>query len=278
MQIAWGVGMVLVLITILLLQQWNRKLYELPKEVWTHWDSDTPPTHVQTTVNRMNQMLPDWNVNFVTTRQFLQSIPSKEIPANFDTLSVAHQADWIRLKLLQQYGGCWMDSGIVLNQSINPLYTECVRAKADLLVFKILGTQTNPAFPVAENWFIMAPKHSPIITLWLQEFEQAIAIGFHSYKRQLKEEGVDLQNLMMTQTDVYLTQHGCFQKVIQHRMPPNSKILYHPAEETMFKLQATCKWEEKCIAKALKDKAYCQTIPYIKLRGADRKLLDTSQE
>lgn len=169
-----------------------------------------------------------------------------------------------------------MDSGIILNTSITPLYRECVKQRAELLVFKILGTQTNPAFPIAENWFIMAPKQSPFVSLWLQEFEKAIEMGFHSYKKQLKEEGVDLQKLMMNPNDVYLTQHGCFQKVLQHRMP-NAKIVYYPAEETMFKIHADCKWNEKCIAERLKDRAYCQTIPYIKLRGADRKLVNSSQ-
>jgi len=215
-----------------LLQQ-TRKPYELPKVVWTHWDSDSPPEHVTKTIERMRRMLPDWDVKFLTTDQFLSSINQEEIPSNFNTLRVEHQADWIRLKLLKQYGGCWIDSGILLNQSINHLYRDCVSNKADLLVFKILGTQTNPQYPIAENWFIMAPPQSPMITLWLEEYEKAIRIGFKRYKATLKQEGVDLQNLMKSSEDVYLTQHACYQKVIQQRMP-DTKVVYHVAEDTMF--------------------------------------------
>jgi hypothetical protein len=256
----------------MVLLQLQRTPYTLPKVVWTHWNEENPPEHVQKNIERMRKMLPDWQVKFLTTDEFLHSINQEEIPAGFQNLRVEHQADWIRLKLLKAYGGCWIDSGIILNQSINALYRDCVTNKADLLVFKILGTQTNPLYPIAENWFIMAPPASPVITLWLEEYERAIKMGFKRYKEKLKEEGVDLQKLMNSPGDVYLTQHGCYQKVLQQRMPPNAKVVYHIAEDTMFKIHAKiCKWDKECIWRTLQDVEYCRTIPYIKLRGGDRK-------
>lgn len=260
------------LVFVLLIMQTHRKPYNLPKIVWTHWDSDTPPEHTQKTIERMRKMLPDWQVNFITTDKFLSSINQEEIPPHFSTLRVEWQADWIRLKLLKQYGGCWIDSGIILNQSINNLYRDCVSNRADLLVFKILGMQSNPKYPVAENWFIMAPPQSPVVCVWLEEFERAIKMKFRQYKAALQQEGVDLQKIMVKPRDIYLMQHSCFQKVIQQRLPPHAKIVYHTAEDTMFKLHAKdCKWDQSCISKKLQDVTYCKSIPYIKLRGADRK-------
>lgn len=261
------------LVIVLLLLQLKRDSYNLPKVIWTHWDSDNPPEHVRKTVERMRLMCPGWQVNFITTDQYLSSINQEEIPHGFHTLRVEHQADWIRLKLLKTYGGCWIDSGIILNQSIDNLYRDCVSNKADLLVFKILGTQSNPRYPIAENWFIMAPPQSPMVSLWLEEYERAIKMGFKRYKERVKEEGVDLQKLMNKAEDVYLTQHGCYQKVIQQRMS-DSKVVYHRAEDTMFKVHASCQWDKSCIWSKLKDREYCKTIPYIKLRGGDRKNVD----
>ena len=272
MEASWILFTLGVIILVIALHQVKPIAFHLPKVVWTHWDSDNPPEAVKKTVERMRKILPDWKVNFITTEQFLHSINQESIPPGFHTLRVEHQADWIRLKLLQMYGGCWIDSGIILNQSIHELYTECARKRADLLVFKILGTQTNPKYPIAENWFIMAPPNSPMINVWLQEYELAIRMGFKRYKERLQEEGVDLQKLMTKPEDVYLTQHGCYQKVIQKRMPPDVKIIYHVAEDTMFKIHAKdCKWDKSCIWKTLQDVKYCRTIPYIKLRGGDRK-------
>jgi hypothetical protein len=263
------------LILVLLLLQLKRQPYDLPKIVWTHWDSEDPPEAVKKTVDRMRKMLPDWEVNFITTDEYISKINQEEIPPGFGTLRVEHQADWIRLKLLKTYGGCWIDSGIILNTSINNLYRECVSTRADLLVFKILGTQSNPQYPIAENWFIMAPPQSPMISVWLEEYERAIKMGFKRYKDILRKEGVDLQKLMTKPEDVYLTQHASYQKVIQQRMPPGANVVYHVAEESMFKIHAkVCKWDKPCIWKKLKDVEYCKTIPYIKLRGGDRKNVD----
>ncbi len=275
MSLRWIVFTTLALFIIVGLLQNYRTPYTLPKIVWTHWDSENPPEHVQKSIERMRKMLPGWQVNFITTDQFLSSINQEEIPPGLNTLSVEHQADWIRLKLLKDQGGCWIDSGVILNQSINNLYRDCASNRADLLLFKILGTQTNPKYPIGENWFIMAPPKSPMISLWLEEHERAIRMGFNRYKELIKKEGVDLQKLMKAPRDIYLTQHGCYQKVIQQRMPKDAKVVYHVAEDTMFKLHAKdCKWEKNCITKKLQDVEYCRTIPYIKLRGVDRKHLN----
>ena len=272
MKLGWIVYTVIFLLIVIGLLQQTRKPYHLPKIVWTHWDSNSPPDYVTKTVDRMRKMLPDWQVNFISTEQFMNSINQEEIPPHFSTLRVEAQSDWIRLKLLKQYGGCWMDSGIILNQSINNLYRDCVSNRADLLVFKILGTQTNPKYPVAESWFIMAPPQSPVVTLWLEEFERAIKMKFLPYKKALQQDGVDLQKIMVKPEDTYLMIHACFQKILQQRLPSNPNIVYHTAEDTMFKIHAKdCKWEKSCIWKTLKDVEYCKTVPYIKLRGGDRK-------
>lgn len=275
MELRQIVFLTLFLVAVLVLLQQTRNPYTLPKIVWTHWDSESPPENVTKNIERMQKMLPDWQVKFITTENYLSSINQEEIPPGFQNLKIEHQADWIRLKLLKKYGGCWIDSGIILNQSINHLYRDCVSNRADLLVFKILGTQTNPNYPIAENWFIMAPPQSPMIDIWLEEYERAIKLGFKRYKDRMKEEGVDLQNLMKRPEDVYLTQHACYQKVIQQRMPQNARVIYHVAEDTMFKIHAkVCKWDKTCIWNKLKDVEYCRTIPYIKLRGGDRKNVD----
>ena len=182
MEAAWFLLLLIVLLTVGSFLQAKQQPYALPKVIWTHWDTDSPPETVQKTVDRMRQKNPEWQVNFVNTEDYLASLNQEEIPAGFQTLRVEHQADWIRLKLLKTYGGCWIDSGIILNQSINTLYRDCVSNRADLLVFKILGTQTNPAYPIAENWFILAPPQSPIVSLWLEEYERAIRMGFRRYK------------------------------------------------------------------------------------------------
>ena len=55
---AWFVVLVLILtIAMVFVQTKQKGPYDLPKVVWTHWDSDTPPEDIKQTVERMRRML-----------------------------------------------------------------------------------------------------------------------------------------------------------------------------------------------------------------------------
>lgn len=249
------------------------KPYVLPKKIWTHWHTSELPPYIEKNIAKWRRLHPDWEVNLVTTETFFQSLSLSEIPPGFGDLEKQHQADWIRLKLLKRYGGCWMDSGILLNLSIDSLYREAVSKKADLLLFNIDNLQSNPEFPVGENWFIMAPLGSQFISYWLEEFETAIRKGFLVYKKELLSQEVDLQRIMNSETDVYLTMHACFQKVLQKRLP-SANIVYHDAKDSMFKIQSDCDWDKECTNALFQDVHACKKLPYIKLRGIDREGID----
>jgi hypothetical protein len=261
---------ILILVVLFII---SRKRYTLPKIIWTHWHNKEYPPYLEKNIANWRTKHPDWTVNLLTTEEFLNTVSSSEIPNGFEKLGHAHQADWIRLKLLKKYGGCWIDSGILLNTSINFLYDSCYEQKAELLLFKLNGFQTNPNYPVGENWFLMAPRGSAFVSSWLEEYEKAIRIGFPMYKKQLQDEKIDLQRIFNEEGDVYLTQHACFQKLLQRKYP-NGRIVYFTAEESMFRLQVQCEWKRECLHKALEDKESFKQIPYVKLRGYDRENLD----
>ena len=50
----------------------------------------------------------------------------------------------------------------------------------------------------------------------------------------------------------------------------NPKLLLNKAEDTMFKLQDICKWDNSCVKNNLKNNKKLKNIPFIKLRGDDR--------
>jgi hypothetical protein len=191
-------------------------------------------------------------------------------PTEFHALTKQHQADFIRIWLLKEYGGTWMDISIVLNKSLNNLYDEAVATKAECAGFYLEGFTTNPAYPVFENWFIMAPKDSHFIALWYDEFYKAVTMGFANYKRHAKSQGVDMQRIFQKDDDTYLTMHLCYQVVIQKRMQqPN--ILYKKAEDTMYSVHQKCGFDGSCMKTEFANPAV-RDIPYIKLRGGDRAL------
>ena len=71
-------------------------------------------------------------------------------------ISTAHFADLLRILLLINYGGIWMDATVLLTQKIPQILLD-----SDLFVFQssILHTEFQPF----SNWFIIAKKNNPVL-------------------------------------------------------------------------------------------------------------------
>jgi hypothetical protein len=57
----------------------------------------------------------NWNPIVLNNTNISKYINIDEYPLNYNKLIVQHKADWIRLKVLQKYGGLWMDASIIIN-------------------------------------------------------------------------------------------------------------------------------------------------------------------
>jgi hypothetical protein len=242
--------------------------YYLPKVVWVYWDKNVPNSVLQILENNKKQ-LPDWDFVFFDEKTVQSYLDMTNVSQNYSKLSPAHKADYIRLMLLNKYGGLWLDSSIIINdgREISKMYKATNASYAQLCAF----TLGEPEEKYIENWFIMAPQNSPIISAWINEYNQAIEIGFSEYKKKLFLEGIDIVERIYKKEDknTYLTQHACLQKVLQ-RIVISQNILLYKSEYTMFKLHFDCDWKTDCILHRLKSDKTLKNIPFIKLRGSER--------
>ena len=260
----------ILLIILLLAVAYTFKPYVLPKIIWTHWDTMDMPELCRLNLERTRRMLPDWDVRFFTTADFAKW--DAPIPEGFEKLQIQHKTDFMRLWLLKNYGGVWMDISVVLNTSLNGLWQECVSQQAEMSGFWIEKLTTSPHYLVFENWFIMAPQNSRLIAVWYEEFVKAIRMGFQAYQKATLREGVDPQKIIDDGGGgTYLTQHLCYQAVIQKRLwlPPH--IILKRAEDTMFMVHSECGFMAECMKKRFATIDF-DDIPWIKLRGGDRAL------
>lgn len=247
--------------------------YEIPRIIWCHWDSEASiPNSVRTILAQRRAVHPDWEIRLVTDATITDWLPSPSI--DLRSLRPEHRSDWLRLALLERYGGVWMDASIITNQSITPLWDAATTAQADYGGFWIEATTTLPEFPVIENWFIMVPQGSRVLRRWRVEFEHALRCGFPAYKKELASRGIDCQRIYNAENpdDVYLTQHAAMQAVLQSSSDGDARFLLSRAEDTMFRIHTECNWQSECMREAFHDKARVDAIPYIKLRGGDRPL------
>jgi hypothetical protein len=244
--------------------------YTLPKRIWTYWDRNVPK-YVKNNIENNKKVLYDWEYISITETTLNQYLNPETFPDQFVTLSSQHKADYIRLELLKQYGGVWLDGGIVVHSrdAFNKLYREAVAAKSQLSAF----TLTEKEELYIENWFIMVPLKSPVIELWSIEYTIAVKQGFLQYKNSLFQEG-DIHIIekiyKKNGNNVYLTQHACLQAVLQKRLKHPVQLLLYKSEDTMFKLHFQCDWKADCIKYRMKNDPSIKKIPFIKLRGPDR--------
>jgi hypothetical protein len=218
-------------------------------------------------------ILKNWTINFISDDDIIKYIPRTAYPSNFYTLGVQHRADWIRLYLLVNYGGVWLDAGITINSLIDfdNIYNICNESKMELAGFyyEKMIKNNNPRSYI-EIWFIMGPLKSNLLKLWLNEFEYAISIGFNNYKN-LNYKG---NEYIYDKFNVYLTQHVCLQTVLNKKINYIPNILLYRAEDNMFKLNHDCNYNQLLIIyRYIYDKEV-KKIPFIKLTGGERNVYD----
>lgn len=240
-------------------------IYHIPKIIWTYWhDKEYNPFLLKNFKEWETKL---GNLGYTIKILGPDDFPNTTPPTLYK-FSHPHQADWIRLYKLKYEGGLWMDASIIINnpEKIESIYQKAVCEKKDLVVFKTKIHETHGKFPIIENWFIMAPINSKFISLWFDEYDNAMRIGFDEYKNKFINV-VDTQKVQ----DLYLTQHRCAQKVLQENLDLLKHILIYDSCESMFKFHILCNWDAECIIDKIKND---KSVPFVKLRGAERNYLD----
>ena len=120
-------------------------------------------------IERLRKMHPGWVVKVWDQDEFERD--GGEVCPGFDSLSIQHKSDWVRICLLCRYGGVWLDSTCICVDSV----TEWMNIQGSDVVgfeapFEGGGT--------LENWALACPPSHPLMLAWKAEFREAIRIGF----------------------------------------------------------------------------------------------------
>ena len=278
-RLVW-IGLIIICILFIFLQIQQREgfqdagSYHLPKIIWTHWDSDNPPELVKKNIAGWRAKLErlGWTIHLLSDSTIANYVDEASFPKNVAINGPTTRANVLRLRLLRQYGGVWMDSGFIVNNPdlLESMYRTSLAEKSELTGFYIASLTSSDRYKVIENYFIMAPKGSELIDAWIKEYEHALDVGFFTYKRQLRKEGVDTQRIYQHFFEVYLTQAASMQAVLQKRLQREPVVILEKAEDTVFKLHSECKWDKICLQKKLKELPVSEQPGLVKLRKIDR--------
>ena len=141
----------------------------VPKIIWMYWESSNKNYLVEECIQQVQRVCPDFKLNVLNKKTVTQYI---EIPNFNKSLEVAHIADFIRLSLLEKYGGIWVDASIFLTEDFNWFLKRL--KDEDVFLFFSDECTLDLKKPIAENWFIAASKGNLFIHDWLSEYRSCI--------------------------------------------------------------------------------------------------------
>lgn len=249
--------------------------YEIPKVIWIYWDTPKLPNKIDEIIRNNQKVLYDYEFIVLNKDNVKQYLDFSSFPPNYKQLIVQHQADYIRLRLLERYGGIWMDASIVVQSkpAFDQLYNETIQSQAELLSFT--NYEKVPQMKYHQhigNWFLIAPLHSRIVKEWLEEFTKAINIGFDAYYDSIKDACyIDYD---ITNQKNYLVQHMALQFILQNETW-NPKVITKSSNKDMLKIQTDCQWDKECTQNyIIQNQKEIKKLPYFKLTRFERDLFN----
>jgi hypothetical protein len=217
-------------------------IYYLPKIIFCYWHNYEEDDFIKLFVeNWKKKISPDWNIIVIHKNNIKQY--TKNDMDKYKGLDNTKYSDFLRLYLLKEYGGVWMDISTIIidGKFLDNYYDEMVENKYDGLLYEFREKTVNKNYPLLENWFIIAPKNSKLINEWFYIFNQSFEMGFIEFKKNiLIESGISMWNTMLLPHDIYLMMHSCLNYLMNKGQKYN--ICIKNACDSMFKLQNDTKW------------------------------------
>ena len=245
-----------------------------PKKIWSYWHTKSLPDIIKRCVENWKKLNPDYDIVILNNSNYTSYIKGCDILKYPTCRFHARVADFMRIHVLNQNGGIWLDASTILHESLDWVLKLYQINFYEFIGYRIVSKETKPEYPAIENWFMAAPLNSEFIQKWLDIFLESNK--FHSdydYLLYIESLGIDLQNLSKTG---YLTMHYAVQYVLQKQMSIEdikTKIYLEKAENGPFKYLHNNGWKHKESIKALCENKELQT-KVVKFRNQERKVIE----
>ena len=179
----------------------NRKT--VPKIIWAFWDSKEMPELVKICINNWKELHPDFEINILNNETIHTFLPNFPKLKDFNPV---FKSDLLRLSLLKEYGGVYLDASVFLNQRLEQYISFYIENNLDLLVFSSEGHPNDKKYPITENWFIISEKNNHFIEKWLfYVTEVFLSNDFESYFKDNETRKIAYNSVNETKRDYFFS-------------------------------------------------------------------------
>lgn len=150
-------------------------------KVWVCWlqGMENAPELVQRCYRSLQENLPDRQIILLTEENYRSFVTfPAHIQEKIDSgiITRTHMSDLLRLELLINHGGTWVDATVFCSGSSIPDYM----LDSDLFVFQTLKPGLDGHPTALSSWFMTACTHHPIL-----ELTRALLYGYWEKKKAL---------------------------------------------------------------------------------------------
>jgi len=149
------------------------------------------------------------------------------------------------------------------------MYDDMIKNKYDACFYEFKENTLLKSQPHIDNWFMMAPKNSKIITDLYFEFNKAYEMGFLKYKDLIIiPSGILLDRTIGYGDSTYLLQHAIFHYLFKIGRKYN--ILLKNASDSMYKLHHIYSWNHDVIIEFILNNNNWSKLYAVKLTKSNR--------
>lgn len=157
----------------------KNKRGKIPKVIWIYWHDDVLPELVNSCVNNIAHLNPDYDVRLLNSKTVINYIPEVESWSYSNSIQI--KSDLIRLNLLLKYGGVWIDASVLLFEDLDWITKLSELERYDLVGFYRSRLTKNYSSPIVESWLIAAPVNNKFIKKWCDVFNPIANLGLDCF-------------------------------------------------------------------------------------------------
>ena len=125
--------------------------------LWSYWHSNDVPKIVQDCILSWKKYAPEFDIRMIHHNELKEYLDPTQLNSN---ISQTFTSDLLRLYLLSQYGGLWIDASVMLQTPLKNIFS--------IYANKIVAFQYNQDYP--ESWFLFCPQqYQYVFELWYRE-------------------------------------------------------------------------------------------------------------
>lgn len=192
---------------------------KIPKVIYVYWNDKELPEFIQKTLQTIKKCNDDWKVKLFNYEDVLkidnipEFIKKKSNLVRVQNDNVKYVSDWLRLHLLYNYGGVYIDISCICFKN----FSHIIDVNDDRLYGYNYPTNILTCM---ENWFLASPPKHTFVKKWLDETVIARNDNY-KYAEENYKFALELNNMLP-----YLNQHLAWKKIDSELTETEKKTQY----------------------------------------------------